>query len=89
MAEAKRSKVKAPPSQRGRGRPRTPGGPRPRTPIAVTIRGVEPWREWMASACSALGERSGIARIDTTDVMDAALKVWAREMGLPEPPPRF
>ena len=89
MAGAKKSKMKCHHRSGGgvvpRHRADRSRGPRSPSRFAASSRGVSGWL-WLVRA---LGERSGISRIDSTDVIDAALKVWAKEVGLPEPPPRF
>ena len=81
---------KATASKPVRGRPKSPGGPKPRTPIAVTIRAVPEWESWIDSMCVALGKNAGLRTgIERTQAIDVALSKLANALGLPEAPARF
>jgi hypothetical protein len=84
-----RKRADEPAAARPRGRPKSPEGPKPRTPIVVTIRAKPEWEEWLDSLCAALKRNSMVARVERTDAIDVALAQLASKMGLPEPPPRY
>jgi len=73
-----------------RGRPKSPGGPKPRTPIVVTIRAKPEWEAWLDDLCEEVSRRTGLGvKIDRTDSIDVALGVLASKLGIAAPPPRY
>ncbi len=78
------------PPKAARGRPKSPGGPKPRTPIVITIRARPEWEAWLDEVCEKVREESGLSvNIDRTDAIDIALGRLATQLGMPKPPPRY
>lgn len=78
MARAKAAPE--PPRKRRINSVRNPAG-RPRLPSALTLKGGEAWRAWLAEI--ATQERRA-----RTEVIDAALAVYASRHGYKSPPSR-
>ena len=91
MARPKKKPEAAPePPKRARGRPKSPGGPKLRTPIAVSIRANPAWEAWLDDLCGKISKSTGLGmKVDRTDAVDIALLALAEKLGVPGPPPRY
>ena len=73
---------------RPKGRPKLAVASQP-TPIAITIRANAAWREWMDRLCEELKTRKEMGKVERTEAIDAALRLLAKDLGLPFPPDRY
>jgi len=75
-------------TSRPKGRPKS-ATPKKRRPVNLTVRGGEDWKAWLESAAVVLARKKGVGKFDVSDVIDVALGLFAREMGIEPPPERY